>query len=110
MSRATLEVVLATHNAHKVQEFQHILGEHVPGITVLPYDGPEPVEDGTSFDENAFIKARAAASHTGRIALAAGAPDAARIAFEGAVKNQPGSDAAKAAQAELDRLTQPAQR
>jgi XTP/dITP diphosphohydrolase len=65
-----LEVVLATHNAHKVAEFQHILGEHVPGITVLPYDGPEPVEDGTSFDENAFIKARAAASHTGRIALA----------------------------------------
>lgn len=70
MSHPTLEVVLATHNAHKVQEFQHILGEHVPGITVLPYDGPEPVEDGTSFDENAFIKARAAASHTRRIALA----------------------------------------
>jgi XTP/dITP diphosphohydrolase len=65
-----LEIVLATHNAHKVEEFQHILGEHVPGVTVLPYDGPEPVEDGTSFDDNAFIKARAAASHTGRIALA----------------------------------------
>ena len=70
MSQTGLEVVLATHNSHKVAEFQHILGERMPGLTVLPYDGPEPVEDGTSFDENAFIKARAAASHTGRIALA----------------------------------------
>ncbi|MFF2494877.1 RdgB/HAM1 family non-canonical purine NTP pyrophosphatase [Agromyces sp. NPDC058064] len=67
---AALEVVLATHNAHKVAEFQRILGERMPGITVLPYDGPSPVEDGTSFAENALIKARAAALHTGRIALA----------------------------------------
>jgi XTP/dITP diphosphohydrolase len=66
----SLEVVLATHNQHKVAEFQKILGERMPGLTVLAYDGPEPVEDGTSFDENAFIKARAAAAHTGRIALA----------------------------------------
>lgn len=65
-----LEVVLATHNAHKVAEFQRILGERMPGITVLPYDGPSPVEDGTSFAANALIKARAAAAHTGRIALA----------------------------------------
>ncbi|WP_026378861.1 RdgB/HAM1 family non-canonical purine NTP pyrophosphatase [Agromyces italicus] len=65
-----LEVVLATHNAHKVAEFQRILGERMPGITVLPYDGPSPVEDGASFAENALIKARAAAAHTGRIALA----------------------------------------
>lgn len=64
------EFVLATHNAHKVAEFQRIIGERMPRAAVLPYDGPEPVEDGTSFDENAFIKARAAASHTGRIALA----------------------------------------
>lgn len=65
-----LEVVLATHNAHKVAEFQRILGERMPGITVLPYDGPSPVEDGTSFAANALIKARAAAAHSGRIALA----------------------------------------
>jgi XTP/dITP diphosphohydrolase len=65
-----LEVVLATHNAHKVAEFQRILGERMPGLTVLAYDGPSPVEDGTSFAENALIKARAAAEHTGRIALA----------------------------------------
>ncbi|BDZ63349.1 hypothetical protein GCM10025877_02870 [Agromyces mangrovi Wang et al. 2018] len=65
-----MEIVLATHNAHKVEEFQRIIGERMPGVTVLPYDGPEPVEDGTSFAENAFIKARTAAAHTGRIALA----------------------------------------
>jgi tetratricopeptide (TPR) repeat protein len=49
------------------------------------------------------------ALEAGRIALMAGAPDAARVAFEGAVRNQPGSEAAKAAQAELDRLKAPAQ-
>jgi XTP/dITP diphosphohydrolase len=66
----TLEVVLATHNPHKVEEFQRIIGAAVPGLSVLGYDGPEPVEDGVTFAENALIKARAAAAHTGRIALA----------------------------------------
>lgn len=66
----TLEVVLATHNQHKVQEFQRILGAAMPEITVVAYDGPEPVEDGVTFSENALIKARTAAAHTGRIAMA----------------------------------------
>lgn len=66
----TLEVVLATHNQHKVEEFQRILGAAMPEITVLAYDGPEPVEDGVTFSENALIKARVAAAHTGRIAMA----------------------------------------
>ena len=57
--------VLATHNQHKMEEFNAILGELVPGITVIGYDGPEPIEDGVSFAENALIKARAAAAHTG---------------------------------------------
>ncbi|KQQ94557.1 non-canonical purine NTP pyrophosphatase [Leifsonia sp. Leaf325] len=65
-----LEVVLATHNQHKVEEFQRILGAAMPSITVVAYDGPEPVEDGVSFAENALIKARAAAAHTGLVALA----------------------------------------
>ncbi len=62
--------VLATHNAHKVAEFQHMLGARFPGLTVVSYDGPEPIEDGTTFAENALIKARAAAAHTGLPALA----------------------------------------
>lgn len=66
----TIEVVLATHNQHKVKEFQRILGAAMPEIAVIAYDGPEPVEDGVSFAENSMIKARTAAEHTGRIALA----------------------------------------
>lgn len=50
------------------------------------------------------------ALEAGRIALATGATAAARVAFEGAVRNQPGTEAALAAQAELDRLKAPAQR
>ena len=44
------------------------------------------------------------ALEAGRIALAAGAILAARLAFEAAIRNQPGGEAANAAQAELDRL------
>ncbi|MDR6907828.1 XTP/dITP diphosphohydrolase [Agromyces sp. 3263] len=66
----SLEFVLATHNAKKVREFQRIIGERMPQAVVLPYDGPSPVEDGLTFADNAFIKARTAAAHTGRIALA----------------------------------------
>lgn len=66
----SLTVVLASHNAHKIAEFQKILGHEVPGLTVVPYAGPEPVEDGLSFADNALIKARAAARHTGLISLA----------------------------------------
>lgn len=66
----SLEFVLASHNAKKVREFQRIIGERMPHAVVLPYDGPEPVEDGVTFEENALIKARTAAEHTGRIALA----------------------------------------
>lgn len=64
------QVVLATHNAHKVEEFQAIVAATRPDLEVVGYDGPEPVEDGTSFAENALIKARAAAAHTGLPALA----------------------------------------
>ena len=68
--------VLATHNQHKVAEFEAMLGglgangEPRSGFTIVSYDGPEPGEDGKSFTENALIKARAAAAHTGLPALA----------------------------------------
>jgi XTP/dITP diphosphohydrolase len=68
--RTGIEVVLATHNQHKVEEFQRILGAAMPGLRVVAYDGPEPVGDGVTFAENALIKARAAAEHTGLPALA----------------------------------------
>jgi XTP/dITP diphosphohydrolase len=63
-------IVLATHNPHKVEEFQAILARTRPDLEIVGYDGPEPVEDGTTFAENALVKARAAAAHTGLPALA----------------------------------------
>ncbi len=64
------QIVLATHNPHKVEEFQAIVAATRPDLTVIGYDGPEPVEDGVTFAENALIKARAASAHTGLPALA----------------------------------------
>jgi XTP/dITP diphosphohydrolase len=60
-----VKLVLATHNAHKVEELRRILGSRLDGIELLAYDGPEPVEDGDTFEANALIKARAAFAHTG---------------------------------------------
>jgi XTP/dITP diphosphohydrolase len=66
----TARLVLATHNPHKVDELRRILGAQLEGIELVGYDGPEPVEDGLTFGENALIKARAAAAHTGLAAIA----------------------------------------
>ena len=66
----TVQLVLATHNAHKVDELRRILGDRLDGIELIGYDGPEPVEDGDTFEANALIKARAAAAHTGLAAIA----------------------------------------
>ena len=63
-------VVLASHNRHKLVELRRVLGAGLDGIELVSYDGPEPAETGTSFEENALIKARAAAAHTGLPAIA----------------------------------------
>ena len=65
-----MELVLATHNAHKVKEVAAILEPIVPGLSLLGYDGPEPIEDGSSFLEDSLIKARAAFAHTGKASIA----------------------------------------
>jgi XTP/dITP diphosphohydrolase len=65
-----VKLVLATHNAHKVDELRRILGSQLDGIDLVGYDGPEPVEDGDTFEANALIKARAASEFTGLAALA----------------------------------------
>lgn len=67
---ASRRVVLATHNAHKVAEFGAIVAATRPDLEVIGYEGPEPVEDGVTFAQNALIKARAAAAHTGLPAMA----------------------------------------
>jgi XTP/dITP diphosphohydrolase len=65
-----LKLVLATHNSHKVKEVAAILEPMVSGLELLGYDGPEPIEDGSSFLENSLIKARAAYLHTGITSIA----------------------------------------
>lgn len=70
----TVQVVFATGNAHKVDEVQQILSAAGADIRVLSLsawpDAPVPVEDGSSFAENALIKARTIAAHTGLPAIA----------------------------------------
>ena len=63
-------VVLGTRNPHKVREVERLLAP--AGITVVPLpEGVQmPPEDGATFSENAFPKARAAAAATGRPAIA----------------------------------------
>ena len=63
-------IVLATGNAHKVAELRSILEPLLPGVELVAYDGPSPVEDGSTFLANALIKATAANAATGLPALA----------------------------------------
>jgi len=63
-----VKLVLATHNQGKVAELRSILAP--VGMELIGYEGPEPIEDGVSFLENALIKARAAHQHTGLPAIA----------------------------------------
>ncbi|MCY7296013.1 XTP/dITP diphosphatase [Alteromonas sp. a30] len=65
------QIVLATGNQGKVKELQSML--EPLGIEVLPqsqFDVPEAEETGTTFVENAIIKARNAAKYTGLAAIA----------------------------------------
>lgn len=65
-----MKLVLASHNQGKLQELAAILEPAVPGLELVSYDGPEPIEDGVTYLENALIKARAAHAHTGLPAIA----------------------------------------
>lgn len=66
------KVVIATNNAHKVEEIRTALDfegwEFLTLSQCDPYD--EPVEDADTFAGNALIKALAAHEHTGLAALA----------------------------------------
>lgn len=66
MTGAGRRAVLATGNAHKLAEIRAILGD---GWTVEAHD-PAVEETGTTFEDNALLKARAVAATTGTLALA----------------------------------------
>ena len=55
--------VMATHNKHKITELQRIL--EPLGIQVTTAELPEVEETGTTFEENAQLKARSACRATG---------------------------------------------
>jgi len=71
-----IEVVLATKNRGKVRDFADIfdqmgLSDRITLLDLSHFPGfPDVPEDGATFSENALIKARAAAAHTGKISVA----------------------------------------
>ena len=62
-------VVVASNNAHKLVEIETILGEALPGMSFVALgklgDFPDPEETGTTFFDNALIKAQDALARTG---------------------------------------------
>ena len=71
MSRLAGRLVIATHNAGKLREIGALLAPYgLECVAAGDLGLPEPAETGTTFAENALIKARAAASASGLPALA----------------------------------------
>ena len=69
VSDARTRAVPATRNAHKVAELNRILadagfGGELVGLDAYP-DAPDVAETGSTFADNALLKARAIAAHTG---------------------------------------------
>lgn len=67
-------IVVATGNAHKLTEIEAILGKVMPEVRFVALgqlgDFEDPEENGTTFLENAIIKAQAAVEETGLMAIA----------------------------------------
>ena len=62
------ELLLSTRNPHKLREFERLLDP--VQVLPLPLEVVLPPEDGTTFEENARVKAAAAAQATGLVAIA----------------------------------------
>lgn len=68
-----IDFLIASNNAHKVQEFKRILaplGINAISAQEAGFDLGEVVEDGNTFRENAFIKAESAFLRTGLPSIA----------------------------------------
>ncbi|MCX7798959.1 MAG: RdgB/HAM1 family non-canonical purine NTP pyrophosphatase [Fimbriimonadales bacterium] len=67
-------LVIATHNLKKGGEMRTILSRSFPGLEVLTLEdfpgAPEPEETGSTYRENAILKARSACDHTGEWSVA----------------------------------------
>lgn len=64
-----MKIVFATGNPHKLKEIKEIAGDSDIEF-ILPPDGFNPVENGATFEENSFIKAKEAARVSGMMSLA----------------------------------------
>lgn len=65
------KLVIASHNHGKVREIRALLAPFgIEPVSAGELELPEPEETGTSFAENALIKARASAEGSGIVALA----------------------------------------
>ena len=64
--RKIMKIVLASRNKHKIEEWQATLKKYIDGVEILSLDDvgiyEDIVEDGETFEDNALIKARVAAS------------------------------------------------
>jgi XTP/dITP diphosphohydrolase len=67
-----VRVILATRNAHKVEELRRILAPYdVELVSLADYPHvPDVAETGATFEENALLKAHAVAVATGLVAVA----------------------------------------
>ncbi len=65
-----MEFIIASHNQKKIREMDAILGALGISFSPLPEGAPEPEETGTTFEENALIKAQAACQLTGKPVIA----------------------------------------
>ena len=68
-----MKIFIATKNQKKLTELERILipmGFEVLSQKDFNQDFPEPVEDGTTFEENAIIKAKDGLKNTGLISVA----------------------------------------
>ena len=64
-------LVIASHNQGKVREIRALLKPYgIEPVSAGDLDLPEPEETGTTFGENALLKARASAEGAGCVALA----------------------------------------
>lgn len=95
-----IEFVIASSNKHKIQEIQDILEK--PNIKLLSMadiglEGLEIEESGSTFEENAMIKAKAVMERTGKIALA----DDSGLVVD-ALNGEPGVYSARYAGADCD--------
>lgn len=67
-----MKLLIATNNLNKVQELREILADPPLAITTPAQEGLtlDPEENGTTFEENAIIKAQAFAQASGLLTLA----------------------------------------